>query len=111
MYLKRMLENEKKKKNKKPIKKAHLNTQGDEDMSFDDEKEKEKEALLYLMAFKYDENQVNDLNSYISKDHIGDLYIKHYDDLIKAKKNIYMLKKIIISLESIIKILQKEMRL
>ena len=49
MHLKKLLENEKK-KNKHPYKKAHLVAWGNDEEGSNCEENKDKEALLWLMA-------------------------------------------------------------
>ena len=60
------------------------------------------------MALENEEIEVNGLNSNAFDDDIDDLYNEHCDDLIKAKRNVFISKKIIASLETNINVLQKE---
>ena len=66
MYLRRMLENEMKKRNKQPIKKAHLATQDNGDIKSEDDEEKEEKALFCLM-------EVNNSNSNTLDNNVDDL--------------------------------------
>ena len=111
VYLRRLLENERKKRTKHPAKKAHLATWGDDDIDSGDEEEKEEEALLCLMAIDGENMEVNDSDLNSSDDEnndVDDLYSELYDDLIKAQKNVSLSKKVITTLESNVEELQKE---
>ena len=100
VYLGRMWENERKKKTKQLVKKAHLTTWGDEDIESGNEEEKEEETLLCLIALEDKNIEVCDSNLNTLNDNgVDDLYTKLYDDLIKAKKNVSLYKKIIVTLE------------
>ena len=105
-----MMENEKKKRNKQLAKKTHLATWGDKDIESRDEKEKEEDAVLCLMAMEDERVDVNDINSNSLNDFdddVDDLYNELYDGPIKTKKNVNFSKRVIANLEIHIDVLQK----
>ena len=78
-----------KRKRKLTFKKANLASDDEVDSRDDKEKEKDKEALLCLMALNDEINEVHDSSlSYSSDDDndIDDLYHELYDSLVIAKK-------------------------
>ena len=89
IYLKKLLKNARKKR-KLTFKKVNLATYGKEDIDFGNNEEKEKEALLCLIALDDDKNEVYDSNlSYSSKDdEIENLYNELYDSFIKENKDL-----------------------
>ena len=107
VYLRRLLENEKK-RNKQSSKKAHVAAWGNEEDGSDCDEGKDEEALMCLMAMGDEDTEVNNFISDLSDDETDDLYHDLYDDLIKAKKNVSMSKRIISSLELNIETLEKE---
>ena len=60
------------------------------------------------MAMEEEKIEVNDTDNDTSDDDVNNLYNELYDDLIKAKRNVILFKKIIITLEINIEVLQKE---
>ena len=89
VYLKTLLEHEKKKKRKLTFKKVNLTNQGEVDIYPRDDKEDKEEAHLCLIAFDDEIDEVYNSNlSYFSyNDKIDNLYNELYDSLVKAKKD------------------------
>ena len=79
-----------KKKRKLTFKKISLTTLGKDDIDFSDDEEKEKEAILYLMAFDNDINELYDssFSCFSYDDEIYVLYNELYDSLVKVKKDL-----------------------
>ena len=72
VYLRKLLEN-KKRKRKLTFKKAYLAIWGEDEVEFDDEEEKDEKAHHCLMAFDDEANEVFDSNlSYSSDDNDDD---------------------------------------
>ena len=71
---------------------TNLATQGEDEVDFNDEEEKDEEALLCLMAFDQDSTKVLDSNLFSfgddDDDDIDDLYHELYDSLVRAKKEL-----------------------
>ena len=82
----------KKRKRKLTFKKANLTTWGESEINSDDKEEKDKDALLCLMAFNDEANKECDNNfSCFNDDNDGDmddLYHKLYDFFVRAKKEL-----------------------
>ena len=96
-----MLENEKRKR-KFTFKRTNLATWGKHEVDFDNEEEKDKEALLWLMALDLDSIEVLDSNLSSSSDNEGDiddLYHELSESLVRAKKQ---LKSKIVESESLV---------
>ena len=77
IYLRRLLENERKKRTKQLAKKAHLATWGDKDIKYRDKEENQEEALLCLMAMEGKIIEANDSEYNTSNDEdddVDDLY-------------------------------------
>ena len=90
VYLRKLLENEKRKR-KLTFKNANLVTWGEDEVDSDDKEEKDKEALLCLMAFDDEANEVFDSNLSCSSDDdddMDDLYHELYNSLVKAKREL-----------------------
>ena len=84
-----MLLDNRKRKKQLNFKKANLVTQGEDEVDFDDEEEKDKEPLLCPIALDDEITKVFNMNlSYFSDDDgIDDLYHELYESLIRAKKD------------------------
>ena len=113
VYLQKLLKNEKRKR-KLTFKKENLATRVEDEVDSDGEEQKDKEALLCLVALDDDIIEVFNSNlSYFSDDdddddddEINDLYHELYDSLVRVKKNLRL--KIAKSLIKKIKSLEKE---
>ena len=84
------MENEKRKR-KLTFKKANLTTWCEDKMDFSDEEEKDEKALLCLMAFDDEANEVLDFNLSCSSnddDDMDGLYLELYDSLVRGKKEL-----------------------